>query len=136
MDAVAPPAAPIRSPRLTPYPASTTPGAATAPPTVARKVPGSSGVPALRNQPAPCRAMRAMCARVSTFCTNVGAPPTPDSVTRIRLSAGTAERPDTPATATGSSPARRRLSSTVLNPPATAGGQVEVGGVRVGECAA
>jgi hypothetical protein len=101
-----------------PYPASTTPGAATAPLTVARNVPGSCAVPADRNHATPCRAISAMCASVSTFWTSA-----PASVTRIRLSAGTAARPSTAATAAVSSPATNavgavRISTGIRSVPA------------------
>src|ERR1700736_3832336 len=56
---------------------SITPGRTTAPLTVTRAVPGSSGLPDWRNHTAPLRAIWARCARVSTFWTSVGRLPTP-----------------------------------------------------------
>ena len=47
--------------------------------TVSSMVPGFCAVPTDRNQSAPKRATRATWASVSTFCTNVGRPPTPRS---------------------------------------------------------
>src|SRR5437879_1711901 len=58
---------------------SITPGRATAPLTVTRAVPGSSGVPERRNQVAPLRAIWATWLRVSTLPTSVGRRKTPRS---------------------------------------------------------
>ena len=71
-------------------------------------LPGSSAVPMARNQRGPYRAIRARWASVSTFCTRVGAPPTPRSDTRGGTKAGTAGPPLSRLTSADSWPARNR----------------------------
>ena len=94
-----------------PRSASTTPGRLTEPVTVNSEVPGSSAVPAERNQAAPCRATSATWARVSALRTSVGRPPTPDSVTRVNGSRGRAGRPSSWLTSAVSWPAMKPPSS-------------------------
>ena len=71
-------------------------------------LPGSSAVPMARNQRGPYRAIRARWASVSTFCTSVGAPPTPRSDTRGGTNVGTAGPPLSRFTSADSWPARNR----------------------------
>ena len=78
MRARSPSSTPAAAQSEEPSAASTTSG----PPgrrTVRSIVPGFCGVPIPRNHSAPKRATRATWASVSTFCTNVGRPPTPRS---------------------------------------------------------
>src|SRR6266508_3228369 len=106
--AVEPPASVSRWRRAAPCGTSYTPVAVTAPLTVARNVPGSSGVPSSRNQAAPWRTSNARWASVSTFCTRVGRPCTPLSTTRRGVSLGSAARPSTADTTADSSPETNR----------------------------
>ena len=71
-------------------------------------LPGSSGVPAARNQAGPYRAIRAMWASVSTLWTSVGRPTTPRSNTRGGLNRGMAGCPLIRLASADSSPARKR----------------------------
>ena len=79
---------------------------------VARKVPGSDGVPRARNQPAPLRAIRASWASVSAFSTRLGRPSTPRRKTGTRGSEGTPGRPSSRFTSADSCPATNPPGST------------------------
>ena len=80
-------------------------------------MPGFSGVPTWRNHVAPKRAMSATWARVSTFWTRVGRPPTPRS--RMEVSPtkeGTAPlRPLSALTTADSWPARKASGASAIS---------------------
>ena len=103
------PAACRTVPRGTPRGTSSTPGCArivgVVPLIVARKVPGSDGVPTERNHPAPLRAISASWARVSALSTSVGRPSTPRRKTGTSGSDGTPGRPSSWLTSADSWPA-------------------------------
>ena len=76
--------------------------------------PGSAAVPTARNQRGPYRAMSARWASVSTFCTRVGAPPRPRSLTRGGWNVGSAGPPPSRFTTAVSWPARNRGGAWVI----------------------
>ena len=80
-------------------------------------LPGSASVPAARNQRGPYRAISARWARVSTFCTRVGAPPRPRSLTRGGWNVGSAGPPPSRFTSAVSWPARNRGGACVIVTP-------------------
>ena len=76
--------------------------------------PGSATVPTARNQRGPYRAMSARWASVSAFCTRVGAPPRPRSLTRGGWKVGRAGPPPSRFTTAVSWPARNRGGACVI----------------------
>ena len=80
-------------------------------------LPGSSLVPTARNQRGPYRAIRARWASVSAFCTRVGAPPRPRSLTRGGWNVGSAGPPPSRFTTAASWPARNRGGAWVIVTP-------------------
>ena len=117
-------------------------------------LPGSSAVPSCRNHAAPWRAMRATWARVSTFCTSVGAPPTPRSKVRGGLNVGMREaavdaadqggflaceeprragnEPDRPRVAAGGGPFGEREGEPFVQPAAGVHIQIDAAGADRG----
>ena len=112
--AAGPPARSRISGRGVPGAASTTPGRWTAPRSVSSTVPGSSGVPTARNQPAPWRAISATWAKVSALASTVGRPSTPRSAVRCGETVGRAGPPDRCRTMADASPATYRSGPSTM----------------------